>query len=108
VSGIGFVMAAVKSCSHANDWMAMRVGGGVFYCWEGDRRLATRLQVHSPAIECEGCANAIRRSLGKLEGVINVVVDVANKNVSVEYRPEEAKEGAIRERLAEAGFPAEP
>ena len=36
---------------------------------------------------CEGCANAVKRILGKLEGVTAVTTDVATKTVVVTGGP---------------------
>src|SRR5947209_2463082 len=41
----------------------------------------------SPDIVCEGCAGAIRKALGAIEGVTDVGVDVAAKRVAVEHDP---------------------
>ena len=62
---------------------------------------------HCPAIECEGCANAIRRSLGKLPGIESVEVEVEPKNVTVQYDSAQLTEAALRLRLEQAGFPTE-
>lgn len=58
-----------------------------------------------PAIHCEGCAGSIKRSLGKLSGVQEVMVDVAKKMVTVMYDAEQTNQLAITERLALVGFP---
>jgi copper chaperone len=64
------------------------------------------LNLHCPDIQCDGCANAIKRALGKLDGVQNVDVDLESKHVRVQYQKPQADEAAIRERLDQAGFPA--
>ncbi|HZO89247.1 MAG TPA: heavy-metal-associated domain-containing protein [Chthonomonadaceae bacterium] len=69
--------------------------------------MAATLQAHCPAIHCEGCANAIKRSLGKLAGVHSVEVDIPGKNVTVQYDEAQVGPGAIRERLLQAGFAPE-
>jgi copper chaperone CopZ len=69
--------------------------------------MTTTLWVQTPAIHCEGCANAIKRSLGKLHGVQAVDVDVDRKRVSVQFENEQVSEAALRERLTLAGYPAE-
>ena len=33
---------------------------------------------------CEGCSNAVKRILGKIEGVESVITDVAGKTVKVQ------------------------
>jgi len=67
--------------------------------------MAMTFQAHCVDIQCEGCANAITRSLSKMEGVAEVHVDIAGKNVSVQYDGAMTKEEALRKRLEAAGFP---
>ncbi len=62
---------------------------------------------YAPAIHCEGCANSIKRSLGKLPGVEEVSVDINEKMVRATYDATQTTEDAIRARLEMAGFPAE-
>lgn len=62
---------------------------------------------HCPAIHCDGCANSIKRSLGRLAGVQQVEVDIPQKRVTVQYDTEQVQETALRERLDLAGFPVE-
>ena len=62
------------------------------------------LTVLCKGIECDACAGAITRSLGKLAGVTGVVVDVDSKAVEVHYRESEVAVDKIRGRLAGAGF----
>jgi copper chaperone CopZ len=69
--------------------------------------METTFQAHAPAIHCDACAGAIKRSLGKLPGVQAVDVDVDGKRVSVQYDNAQLSETALRERLALAGFPTE-
>jgi P-type Cu+ transporter len=67
----------------------------------------TTFKGRATAIHCEGCANSIKRSLGKLPGVEEANVDISSKMVSVLYEPSEVTEEAIRTRLEAAGFPVE-
>jgi copper chaperone CopZ len=62
----------------------------------------------APAIHCDGCANAIHRSLGRLAGVEQVAVDVAAKSVAVRYDAAVTTPDAISARLEAAGFPTTP
>lgn len=64
------------------------------------------LVVTAPAIECGGCAGSIQRSLGKLDGVDSVQVEIDTKQVTVKYDSDVVNESAIRSRLEAAGFPA--
>ncbi len=61
----------------------------------------------APAIHCEGCASAIKRSLGKLSGVQEVSVGVADRSVSVTFDPAQVTPDAIKARLEQAGFPVQ-
>ena len=61
---------------------------------------------HSSEIECEGCASAIKNSIGKLEGVTAVDVEVASKVVSVEHSDSISAE-ALTLALDRAGFPVD-
>lgn len=58
-----------------------------------------------PAIECEGCAHAIKNALAKVAGVQRVTVEVDAKHMSVQYDPSQTSEAAVRDRLAQIGFP---
>lgn len=60
--------------------------------------------LHAPDIECDGCANSIKRALGRIEGVHSVDVDVPAKNVSINYEAP-ADSNAIVTALDRAGFP---
>jgi copper chaperone CopZ len=65
------------------------------------------LEAVCPAIRCEGCANAIRRSLGKLKGVRSADVAIETKRVVVTYDEGVVSARAVRDRLGLAGFPPE-
>jgi copper chaperone CopZ len=69
--------------------------------------MAATLNTHCPTIQCAGCAEAIKRSLGKLAGVQRVDVDIEGKNVTVQYEESQIKGEALRQRLEQAGFPPE-
>lgn len=60
----------------------------------------------APDIECEGCARAIRKALGRVEGIAHVAVDVAAKTVSVAYDEALVSAESLQMRLEHAGFPA--
>jgi copper chaperone len=69
------------------------------------QEIAQTFQGHAPDIHCEGCANAIKRSVGALPGVQKVEVDIPGKNVAVQYNPAQLSDLDIRARLEKAGFP---
>lgn len=58
----------------------------------------------APAIECEGCANSIKRGLSKQPGVKNVAVDVASKKVTVDTGAEVSRD-QLAAALTKIGFP---
>ena len=58
----------------------------------------------APDIECDGCANAIKKALGKLDGVTDVAVDVDAKRVTVSHAASTSRD-AVTAALDRAGFP---
>jgi copper chaperone len=61
--------------------------------------------VTAPDITCGGCANAIKNAFGRVEGVEQVDVDVASKQVTVRHGGEIDKDKIV-DVLDKAGFPA--
>ena len=59
----------------------------------------------APDIECDGCANSIRRALGNVQGVSEVAVDVDAKTVQVTHEGS-ATTQVVADALDRAGFPA--
>lgn len=69
--------------------------------------MTTQWTGQSNEIECDGCANSIKRTLGKLAGVESVNVTVETKTIEVSYDDNTTNEEAIKTRLEGAGFPVE-
>ncbi len=63
------------------------------------------LTLDVPKIKCGGCAETIQESLGSMDGISDVRVDIDQKRVALDLDPSRASETAVRQRLAEAGFP---
>ncbi len=61
--------------------------------------------VTAPEIVCGGCANAIRKAFGRVDGVLGVEVEVETKQVSVEHEESITRED-IAKVLDDAGFSA--
>ena len=61
------------------------------------------ITLKSADIHCDACANSIRNTVGKLDGVESVEVDVAAQTVEVTF-DEPTNEHQIRETMADAGF----
>jgi len=58
----------------------------------------------APDIECDGCANAIKRALATVHGVSAVDVDVPTKAVAVQHESDVDRE-TLESALDRAGFP---
>ena len=65
--------------------------------------IETTLKV--PDIVCGGCAASIKNSLGKIEGIRQIAVDVENKTVAVEHDERKISREQIAEKLDDIGFP---
>jgi copper chaperone len=59
---------------------------------------------HAPDIECDGCANSIKRALGRIQGIQAVEVDVPTKHVTVTFG-DDTTPADISAALDKAGFP---
>lgn len=66
----------------------------------------TTLTVKAPAISCGHCVRTIQNEVCELPGVQNVQASEQSKLVTVTY-DQPATERAIKELLAEIGYPAE-
>ena len=62
-------------------------------------------KVTAPDIVCGGCASAIKKALGNVEGVKQVDVNVESKAVTVEHASGVSRERII-DALDRAGFPS--
>jgi len=65
-----------------------------------------KMMLDVPKIKCGGCAETIQETLGGVTGISEVQVDIDAKRVAVDIDPSQTSEAAVRERLAQAGFPA--
>jgi len=59
-------------------------------------------------MSCEGCVQAIQRSLSGLAGVEQVAVHLDTKRVRVRFDPAQIQEDAIQQRIEQAGFSPQP
>ena len=57
-------------------------------------------------ITCGGCANAIKNAFGRVEGVGEVDVDIATKQVIIRHEPSVDRDRIV-DVLDQAGFPVE-
>jgi copper chaperone len=61
--------------------------------------------LHAPDIECDGCANSIKRAVGRLHGIESVEVNVDAKDVTVRFDENLLNQTQIVLVLDQAGFP---
>jgi len=57
---------------------------------------------------CALCAVTVRRAVGRVDGVAEVVVDAARGTATVRFDPQRTAVAAIAAAARDAGFPAEP
>ena len=55
-------------------------------------------------MSCSHCENSIKKSVAALNGVINVIVDLNFKKVSVEYDPEKVEIQTIKVTIEDQGY----
>jgi copper chaperone len=53
---------------------------------------------------CEGCANSIKSSLTRLNGVCDVIVDIYAKRVAVEFDSERLDIETLKGTIEDAGY----
>ena len=53
---------------------------------------------------CGGCENAVKRALGRLDGVADVAASHAQQSVTVTFDAGKATLDAVKERIAAAGY----
>lgn len=64
-------------------------------------------EITTPEIVCGGCADSIKKALGKVNGVSDVEVDVATKKVTVRH-DEDVSRASITDALDRAGYSVAP
>jgi copper ion binding protein len=57
-----------------------------------------------PEMSCSHCEDTIKKAVGKLNGVENVRVDLANKKVSIEYDDAKVSLNTIKETIEDQGY----
>ena len=65
----------------------------------------TKTVLQASNIKCLGCATAAKAAVGKLPGVTDSSVDLANQTVTVSHERQTPRV-ALAEALTKAGFPA--
>lgn len=67
-----------------------------------------QVTLRAPKMSCGHCKMAIENAGGALEGVSSISADPDSKNVEITYDEGVVSLDAIRQALAEAGYPADP
>lgn len=68
--------------------------------------MATTVKLLAPDISCDHCARTITNELTSLDGIENIVVDVASKEISLDAADDAALSRALV-LLDEIGYPAQ-
>ena len=55
-------------------------------------------------MSCSHCENAVKKSVGALNGVASVAVDLKSKKVAVEHDPEKVSVNTIKETIEDQGY----
>lgn len=61
----------------------------------------------APDISCQHCKATIESGMRKVPGVRDVEVDVDTRHVSLDYDESQTGEDALRDELAELGYPVD-
>ncbi|NLY10279.1 MAG: heavy-metal-associated domain-containing protein [Firmicutes bacterium] len=55
-------------------------------------------------MNCQRCAENIKRAIGKLDGIEKVEVDIENKEVSISFYPSAINKDAFIKAIQDAGY----
>jgi copper chaperone len=55
-------------------------------------------------MSCSHCENSVKKSVGALNGVDKVIVDLTGKKVSIEYDPEKVSIQTIKDTIEDQGY----
>ena len=55
-------------------------------------------------MSCQHCVNSIKKSVGAIDGIMNIGVDLKSKKVNVTYNPEKVDVDTIKETIEEQGY----
>jgi len=61
--------------------------------------------LYAPSISCMHCIMAIKRAVGRLDGVSSVEGDPNTKRVEVTYDPQKVTLAQIKQAMADEGYP---
>lgn len=55
-------------------------------------------------MSCSHCENAVKKSVGSLNGVNSVAVDLKEKKVTVDFDPEKVTVNTIKDTIEDQGY----
>ena len=55
-------------------------------------------------MSCSHCENSVKKSVGALNGVENVFVDLKAKKVTIEFDPEKVSAETIKDTIEDQGY----
>ena len=55
-------------------------------------------------MSCSHCENSIKKAVGSLNGVGNVIVDLRSKKVTIEFDPEKVNVDIIKDTIEDQGY----
>lgn len=58
-------------------------------------------------MSCSHCENSVKKAVGALNGVSNVLVSLKDKKVTIEYDPERINIKTIKETIEDQGYDVE-
>jgi len=64
------------------------------------------VEITLPSIQCGMCVKTIKKSLGKVEGVIESTVDLKNKTVSITFDDSKVSLEKLEDAITSAGYDA--
>jgi copper chaperone CopZ len=70
--------------------------------------MAETLNLHVTGMTCGGCENAVKRALGRLDGVVDVSASHVQQRVDVTYDSGKVTPEAIRHKIETIGYQAHP
>jgi len=62
------------------------------------------LLLNVPGISCGHCEMSIKKALGELKGISNVIVDIGKKTVSIAYEKDQVSYEKIKNAIEDQGY----
>lgn len=66
--------------------------------------MSETITLHVTGMTCGGCENAVKRALGRVEGVVDVTASHVEERVGVTFDPAKVTLDVITQKIAAAGY----